>query len=206
MIDICPNCGNYQWDKEILENHQLRCPKCGMQWDFISLPLFFLTGCSGVGKTTTALEIMRKKVDFVVLDVDLFSQYVDWGREDSRIQLLETIAGLSRDIMQSGRPVLWTMAGCLDVLPHLYNCRYFSKLLCLALVCDDADLRHRMQTGRGITDENWLKDSSDYNRYFMEHNRIGDIFFETLNITNQTPDIVADYVIQWVRKNTHERA
>ena len=79
-------------------------------------------------------------------------------------------------------------------------------LLCLALVCDDADLRHRMQTGRGITDENWLKDSSDYNRYFMEHNRIGDIFFETLNITHQTPDIVADYVIQWVRKNTHERA
>ena len=64
MIEICSNCGNYEWDKEIIEN-KLRCPKCGAEWEFKSLPLLILTGCSGVGKTTTAIEIMRRKVDFV---------------------------------------------------------------------------------------------------------------------------------------------
>lgn len=49
------------------------------------------------------------------------------------------------------------MAGCIDRLPKVYNRRYFSEIKCLALVCKDDALRKRMQEGRGITDENWIK-------------------------------------------------
>lgn len=200
MIEICPKCGNHEWDKEIIGN-KLRCPKCGAEWDFISMPLFILTGCSGVGKTTTAIEIMRRKVDFVVLDTDILNWYVNWDDEESCNDWFEMIEILSKDIMQSGKPVLWTMAGGLDRLPQAYNSRYFTEIKCLALVCDDEALKKRMQEGRGITDENWLKGSSDYNRYFMEHDSLGDTKFETFDITGKEPREVADYVVEWVKKN-----
>lgn len=197
MIEICSKCGNYEWDKEMIGN-KLRCPKCGAEWEFQRLPLFILTGCSGVGKTTTAIEMMRKKVDFVVLDADIFCCYVDWGNEEACNDLYEIITNISKDIMQSGKPVLWTMAGGLDRLPKAYNCRYFSKINCLALVCEDESLRKRMQEGRGITDENWINGSSDYNRYFMGHDSLGEMTFDKYDITGKNPKEVADYVIGWV--------
>lgn len=200
MIEICSNCGNYEWDKEITGN-KLRCPKCGEEWEIRRLPLFILTGCSGVGKTTTAIEIMRRKVDFVVLDADIFTGYVNWSDEESCNGWVEMITNISKDIMQSGKPVLWTMAGCLDRLPKAYNSRYFSGIKCLALVCGEDALRKRMQEGRGITDENWIHDSCDYNRYFMEHNSLGDTMFETFDITGKEPGEVADHVVKWLRSN-----
>lgn len=200
MIEICSSCGNHGWDKEIIEN-KLRCPKCGAEWEYISTPLFILTGCSGVGKTTTAIELMRKRVDFVVLDADIFAGYVDWNSEESCNDWVEMIVNISKDIMQCGKPVLWTMAGGLDRLSKTYNSRYFSEIKCLALVCEDKELKKRMQEGRGIADENWLNGSSDYNRYFMEHDSLGDTRFEKLDITGKELQEVADYVIEWVNMN-----
>ena len=55
MLGICSACGNTEWDKEVTGN-VIKCPKCGNEWKFDKLPIFFLTGCSGVGKTTTAIE------------------------------------------------------------------------------------------------------------------------------------------------------
>lgn len=201
MIEICSNCGNHEWDKVIVGN-KLHCPKCGAEWEFRSVPLFILTGCSGVGKTTTAIEIMRRMVDFVVLDADIFSGFINWNDEESCNASVEIITNISKDIMQSGKPVLWTMAGCLDRLPKAYNSRYFSQINCLALVCEESALRKRMQQGRGITDENWIQGSCDYNRYFMEHNQLGDTKYEVFDITDREPPEVADYVMEWVMKKT----
>ena len=65
MIGQCIKCGSYNWDKEINGN-MVKCPKCGHTWEMESLPLFILTGCSGVGKTTTAQMIQQKKVKYYV--------------------------------------------------------------------------------------------------------------------------------------------
>ena len=199
MLEICSKCGNHKWDKEIIGN-KLRCPKCGEEWAFRKMPLLILTGCSGVGKTTTAIEMMRKMVDFIVLDVDIFSGFINWEDEESRNNCIELVANISKDIQQSGKPVLWTMAGCLDRLPKTYNSRYFSKINCLALVTDENSLRWRMKEGRGITDDKWINSSCDYNRYFMEHERIGDTQYELLDISAKKPREVADYVINWVQE------
>ena len=108
------------------------------------------------------------------------------------------VANISKDIIQSGTLVLWTMAGCLDRFPKVYNSRYFSEIICLALVTDEDSLRQRMQEGRGITDENWINSSCDYNRYFMEHTQVGDTKYELLDISMKSPKEVADDVINWV--------
>lgn len=200
MIGQCIRCGNHNWDKEV-EGNTVRCPKCGHAWEKVTLPLFILTGCSGVGKTTTAQWIQQKKVDFVVLDADIFCGRMDLHAEDGYWKRMELIEQLSMNIMQSGRPVLWTMAGNLDLLNKVYCRRFFSEVKCLALTCEEELLRKRMREGRGITDENWIQSSIDYNAYFRTHDHLGDTLFETFDISGKAVEEVADYVTKWVEKN-----
>ncbi len=201
MIGICSNCGNYDWDKEVRKEDKtvVRCPKCGHTWKSKALPLFILTGCSGVGKTTTALELQQRDTNFIILDADYFTFMPSETSEDWAAHV-EQMESLSSDLMQCGLPVMWAMAGNLDRLKHTYHKRFFRDIHCLALVCDEQELRRRMQEGRQITDENWIQSSVDYNQYFMEHDHIGDTVFETFDITGKSKKEVADYVIHWMRK------
>ncbi len=134
MFEICPKCGNYEWNKRVsVDKWSACCPKCGASWENRAFPLLILTGCSGIGKTTTARRLMERQKDFVVLDGDLLftdneGEYMDW---------VERIEGLTRDIMQCGKPVLWTMAGNLDKLKKAWNQRFFPEIYCLALVCGE---------------------------------------------------------------------
>ena len=151
MIGVCSKCGNYDWDKEV-EGNQITCPKCGDTWEFVQFPLLILTGCSGVGKTTTLIEILKRKVDFVALDGDIFYSFTTLETDEDYKKQIEAIENISKNIMQSGTPVLWTLTGNLDKLNWVYNRRFFPSVQCLALVCDDDLLEKRMREGRGITD------------------------------------------------------
>lgn len=198
MVEICMKCGNYDWDKTV-EGNQITCPKCGHTWTFRKLPLFVLTGCSGVGKTTTAHALMQKQDKVVVLDADYFNFMPHKTQEDyeRRIEMMEE---LSKDIMQSGKPVLWAMAGNLDKLNGVYQRKFFPEIHCLALVCSESSLRKRMQEGRGITDPGWIQSSVDYNRYFQTHTEIGDLHFDVCDIEGKNTDEAADMVQDWICK------
>lgn len=162
-------------------------------------PLFILTGCSGVGKTTTGMWIMRNTTDVVVLDADMFYIIMPGETPEDNYAQIEQVQSLSKNIMQSGKPVLWTMAGNLDKLHHTYYRRFFSEIYCLALVCDEDALRQRMHEGRGITDEGWIQGSVDYNNYFKTHNNLGDTEFDVFDITDKTVEEVAEYVMAWLK-------
>ncbi|MDE7327002.1 MAG: ATP-binding protein [Lachnospiraceae bacterium] len=195
MFEICPKCGNYEWDKQVsVDKKSVCCPKCGASWENLAFPLLILTGCSGVGKTTTARKLMERQQDFVVLDGDILftadkGEYMDW---------VERIEGLTRDIMQCKKPVLWTMAGNLDKLKEAWNHRFFPEIYCLALVCSEAELRRRMTEGRGIADKEWIRNSVEYNNYFLEHDRLGDLALEHLDITMLDSGQAAKQVELWV--------
>ncbi len=74
MIGISPKCGDYEWNKQISENKEyITCQQCGHQWKFKAMPLFILTGCSGVGKTTTAQELIQRDMKFIVMDADFYT-------------------------------------------------------------------------------------------------------------------------------------
>jgi hypothetical protein len=199
MIGICGKCGNHKWDKIVKEGRVI-CPECNHSWNYISLPLFILSGCSGVGKTTTGIELMQRQNDVVVLDADIFCGVQNASTEDDYRKRVDTIESLSRNISQSGKPVLWTMAGNLDMLPKSYNTRFFDGIYCLVLTVDEDALRDRMINGRGITDSGWIEGSVGYNQYLRTHNTLGELSYETLDITNKTPAEVADAVIEWYKK------
>ena len=198
MIGICPRCGNYDWDKEVTGN-QVCCSKCGETWRFRKMPLFVLTGCSGMGKTTTGIEIMKQQNEFIVLDADMFYSIMPHDTQEDYYNQIEQVESLSKNIMQTGKTVLWTMAGNLDKLNHVYNRRFIGEIYCLALVCEEEELRRRMTEGRKITDEGWIQSSVEYNHYFKTHDCLADMPFEVFDTTGKSVPQVAEYVIGWVK-------
>lgn len=201
MIGTCPKCGNYNWDKEVTDS-RITCPACGHSWHFRKLPLFILTGCSGVGKTTTGQALQQRGLDLVVLDSDIFQRVMPLKTDADYQKQVEHIQRFSANIMQCGRPVLWTMAGNLNKLNNTYHRRFFSDIYCLALVCQESELRRRMTEGRKITDPDWIQSSVDYNRYFQTHRAVDDMPFSVLDITGKSVSEAADAVIEWHNKFT----
>lgn len=200
MLEICPKCKDHEWNKEVKGN-EIICPSCGNTWKFKKLPLFILTGCSGVGKTTTLLKLMEEPGDFLVMDADIFYGFMKLETQEDYKKRVEGIENLSKDLMQGGKPVLWAMAGNIDKLDQVWPSSFFQEICVLALVCGEEELRDRMRNGRKITDENWIEGSVSYNQYFREHDRIGSVKFETLDISGKTPDEAAKGVRDWCRKH-----
>lgn len=198
MLGICSSCGNHEWDKEV-EGNIIKCPKCGNKWEFEKLPIYFLTGCSGIGKTTTAIHLQKITDEYVILDVD-WLRNIAWPQNDQEENdLIEQIYSLSKNISQSKKSVVWTMAGGIDRLHHKYGERFFSEVKVLALYTQPEVLRKRMTEGRGIDDESWIQSSIEYNNYFRTYNSIGDTKFDTMDCTDVTPDEMAVKVLEWLK-------
>lgn len=92
------------------------------------------------------------------------------------------------------------MAGGIDRLMNKYGGRFFSRVKVLALTADSNIIQERMTNGRGITDEEWIKSSIDYNDYFRTHDSLGDTSFACMDCGNQTPSKVAERVLEWLIK------
>lgn len=200
MIGNCPKCGNYEWDKVVSDDKiYISCPKCEYQWKFKSLPIFILTGCSGVGKSTTALELMQRETDYIVMDGDIFGIL----GEDYQYRA-EQLLNFSKNIMQVGKPILWTMAGALEKLNNTYNSRFIKEFHFLALVCDEKDLCYRMREGRKIENEQWIQASVEHNNYLKTHDEIDDVYYDSYDITGKSVSEVADYVDAWINRKILE--
>lgn len=200
MVAECPRCGNHKWNKEV-DGNTVMCPDCGGKWSFIKKPLYILTGCSGIGKTTTAKAVQSLTTDYVVLDADLFYNIMPHDTDEDYYAQIEQMENLSTDIMQSGKAVIWAMAGNIDKLARTYHGRFFSGIYVLALVCGEEDLRRRMAEGRGITDENWINSSMEYNRFFKTHKQIGEVRFDVLDTEGKTVGEAAEEALSWVKRH-----
>ena len=198
MISICPHCSSNRWNKTATATH-ITCPDCGPSWPYRHGCLYLLTGCSGVGKTTTAIHLFGRTKDFAVLDADMF--YIP---DDSQLSsMLEKVCNLSAAFNQQGTAILWTKAGGLDCIKDTYHRQFFSEVKCLALTCEPDELRRRMTEGRGINDERWLNGSRDYNAYFRTHDALGDVHFDKLDITRLSPHDAAEQVLSWMNRQLH---
>ena len=200
MISICPHCGSNRWNKSATATH-ITCPECSHSWPYRRGPLLLLTGCSGVGKTTTGVALSHMQQDFAVLDADMF-----YLPDDSAIitGMLEPICRFSAALNQQGTAILWTIAGGLDCIKGTYHRQFFSEVKCLALTCEPDELRRRMIDGRGITDEGWQNGSREYNAYFRTHNALGDIAFDKLDITRLSPNEAAKQVYAWMQSQPYK--
>ena len=200
MIGSCPHCGNWQWDKEVTETEVI-CPKCGGRWPLRKLPVYILTGCSGVGKTTTGQALQKMTDEFIVLDSDMFHSLLQPRTEEGHMQVVEQTLSLTKNTNQAGKLTLWTKAGLIDKFPLAYNARFFSRIKVLALTAEESELRRRMTEGRQISDEGWIESSVDYNHYFRTHTSIGAVPYDALDITKLSPEQAAKKVLEWLRND-----
>jgi len=148
MFNVCPACGLYSVEREILcPGPRAICPSCGTGHPFLQLPLFVVTGASGAGKSTLALDLvpaLRKEA--AVLDADVL-----WGPdfatpEGGCRRFCEVWLRLAKNIGQSGLPVVLLGTFLPDQLERLPERRYFSALHVLGLTAHDDDLKRRLRS------------------------------------------------------------
>ncbi len=201
MFNVCPNCGVYQIDKQILaegEEAFAICSTCSHRHPFRRLPLFLLTGACGAGKSTIALMLQQTFNQVITLENDVFP--IKAIQQDP-IATSEMILRTCKNIQQAGKPVV--LAGC-NIPQHFEQSieqRYFSDFYYLALVCSEAELRRRLEARpawRGFNKEEAIQPQLDINRWFFE-SYDSKAYNQTLvNTTDLSIEEIQTKVIDWI--------
>ena len=204
MFNVCHQCGLYRADKIIdPAGPYAICPECSYKHTFRYLPLLIVSGASGTGKSTVCNALLGHFTDAVLLDSDILWCPAFSSPENDSRDFFEIWLRMSKNIGQSGRPVVLFGAG-VGVPSNIEPCverRYFSAIHYLALTCDDDTLAARLRARpqwRACTNDAFLQSQIDFNRWFRETGPTLDPPITTLNTTHITLEETAAQVAAWI--------
>lgn len=206
VFNVCPNCGEYCVEKTILDAPtRAVCSECGHQHPFVRAPLFVVTGASGSGKTTCALNLVKLTDDFITLDQDiLWSDAMNVPDDDFRM-FRDTWLRMAKNINQAGRPVL--LFG--SAIPKQYELcperRYFSDIQYLALVCSNDRLAERLRARpnwRRSGDDDTVKRMQEFNSWLLENAPTTEPPMAVLDTTEQNVETTSRAIYDWVASRT----
>ena len=208
MFNVCPNCGEYRADKIILpEGAYAVCPSCKYQHKFSRLPLFVLTGASGVGKTATCLALAAKTKDVVVMESDiLWRDEFNQPNTDYR-NYRETWLRVCKNISQAGKPVILCGAGIPEQFEQCVERRYFSDIHYLVLVCEDEVLTSRLRSRpawRGSSADEYIKTHVAFNRWLKDNAVSTQPPMTLLDTSKITVGDTAERAEHWIRVGHQE--
>ena len=173
MFNVCPNCGEDRADKAIApEGAYAACPSCRFRHKFLRLPLFILTGASGVGKSTVCLELAARMKEVVVMESDILWRAEFDQPETNYREYRETWLRVCKNISQAGRPVVLCGVGEPTQFEQCIERRYFSELHYLALVCDAQTLVSRLRNrppSRGTSNDECIREQVVFNRWLLNN-------------------------------------
>ncbi len=203
MFNICPACGAYTPDKKVVHTKpksRAICPDCGHAHSFLGLPILFLTGPSGVGKSTIGLMLQQSCPDVVVMESDLFWIAPLQNETTTRTELMLRVA---KNIMQAGKPVLMVGVALPQHFAQSIEKRYFLAMHYLALTSEDAILRKRLQARpewRQCGTEAFIQPQLQFNQWLKENaaNRTPPI--QLLDNGNLTIDKTHQLVLAWIKE------
>jgi Predicted nucleotide kinase len=176
------------------------CPNCKEKQLLKRLPLFIITGASGVGKSTLSAELYKKETEYIVLESDIL--WFDFFNtiEDNYRTYRETWLRLCKNISQSGKSVV--LCGC-STPEQFENCierRYFSEILYLACVCDSDLLEKRLRQGRNVNDDNWIQSSISFNQWLKDNADKTEPKIMLLETSNKSVEEAAEFVDEWIKE------
>ena len=162
------------------------------------LPLFIISGASGVGKSTLCEILFQNEADYIVLESDILWHDVYNTPDDDYRLYRRTQMRLCANIAQIGMPVV--LCGCAvpKQFESLEERKLFTQIYYLAVVCDDSALKDKLYNGRGISDENWLASSFEFNNWLKQNGKINGMTL--LDNTNLTPQEGAEIVDLWIKE------
>ena len=165
------------------------------------LPLFIVTGASGIGKSTLCERLFHNESDYVVLEGDIL-----W---DDRFNTPETNYKAYRQlwlrlcaaISQAGKPVV--LCGCVtpEQFEYLPERDFFTTIHYIAIVADQAILEQRMRVGRQVTDEGWIASSIHFNQWIKDHAHTTTPPMTLLEATDGRLDEQTKMLHDWIMKH-----
>lgn len=207
MFNVCPKCGDYRPDKIIgADGESAICPDCGHQSRFIRLPLFILTGASGVGKSTVCRELAARMKDVVVMESDILWREEFDKPETNYSDYRETWLRICKNISQAGRPVVLCGVGVPTQFEQCLERRYFSALHYLALICDDQILAARLgkrPTWRGYFNDEQIEEQVVFNRWLVNNAQITEPPMTLLDTSEIGVEETVAKVDRWIRSFTN---
>jgi broad-specificity NMP kinase len=205
MFNVCPNCGIYDVEKDIIESKAqtfAKCRHCAYMHPFKKLPLLLLTGASGAGKSSVALKLVSKIDKCFVMDKDiLWSDYYSELGSDA-LDFYELWLRVAKNMAQNGKPVLL----CGSMLPDSFNkCkerRYFSDLHPAALICDDTVLRQRLEQRPGWREsgtEDYISRHVAFNQWIRKNASTSHPPIKLFDTTTCDLDSTVNEIIHWIK-------
>ena len=160
------------------------------------LPLFIITGASGVGKSTACEVLFQNESEYIVLESDLLWHDVYNEPDENYRKYRELWLRVCANISQIGKPII--LCGC--AVPEQFDVceekELFTKIYYLAIVCDDVILENRMKEGRKITDINWIKSSIDFNKWIKENSEKQNMYI--VDGSELSPEQTAEIIDKWI--------
>jgi shikimate kinase len=197
VFEVCPHCGLYSETKQF-SHHIARCPHCQQSIPFVAQPLFVLTGASGTGKSTLAQYLAPRLAACVTLEADTFLACAPLDASDDYRAFRDYSLRVARDVGQSGRPVLLGGSATPGQYEKCPNAGFFSAFHYLALVCEDDELRQRLQSRpawRGSSTPEFIETMRQFNQWFRSSAYTHDLLDTTyLSIAD-----AAAVVTHWVQ-------
>jgi len=201
MVFVCPSCG--AWSNERPVQSEMVLCDCGHRHPITRRPLLLVTGASGTGKTTLALQLAGAFTEAVVLDQDLLWMPEMDTPEDNWRRFRSLWLRLAVNIGQSAGPLL--LFGSTD--PDQYEClperRYISSIHTLTLVCEDEELRYRLTSRpewRGSGGNEFVASMLQFNRSLRALAQRQPDRVTLLDTTHDPPSISTAHVATWARK------
>jgi hypothetical protein len=211
MMNICYQCGLYRADKIIdPAGPYAICPECGFKHPFKQLPLFVVGGASSTGKTTVLKQLIGKMDEFVLLETDVLWRDELKGNKALHREFFETWLRLSKDISQSGRPVMLFGGGC-SVPENLEACverRYFARIHYMAFVVDDMEIERRLlrrPAWRNASTPEFIQAQIEFNRWFKQSKLKPELEIELLDTTTLPVEKAGAAVARWARERNTGR-
>lgn len=193
MALVCTACGGYVRPVADKDAQTIRCPECGWIEPMRILPLFIVTGASGVGKSAVVPELRR-----LLPDWDIFETDTIWGADWQ--QTRNNWLRIAHGIAQSGRATIL----CGTMLPEdIDRCDHrdlFSAVYYASLHCDDATRAARLRARpawRGCT-EAFIEAQAAFARWLLDN--AGAAFeppLVTIDTTPATPEAAARQIAEW---------
>lgn len=202
MFNVCQKCGEYRPDKEIdLGGPYAVCPNCGHAHKFNQLPLFIITGASGVGKSSVCMELVNILTDAIVLEGDILWRNEFNNPDNDYREYREMWLRVCKNISQSGRPVVLCGSAIPDQFENCIERRYFSEFHYLALVCDNDILSSRLKARpnwRESGSEEFIKGHIQFNNWFKENGDKITPRIDVLDTSSDSVSITAEKIKAWV--------
>jgi predicted kinase len=208
MFNVCPGCGQYSDEKAIDPTGPFAiCSQCKHAHRFTLLPLLVVTGASGSGKTTVALQLAQSLQECVCLESDIlwreeFNKPQDEYRDYRNLWLR-----VAKNIAQAGRPVVLFGTATPGQFEQCTESRYFSGIYYLTFVCQKEELVRRLQNRRSWRNSatiDVLERMVNFNQWLTENAASTRPPMTLLDTTDLTVEQSAYETEHWVRETLNK--